>query len=83
MLENMLTMGEIAKRFHVHVNTVAMWRQEGLIQGIKTGKNYMFSEGTVAKFQREFEGMDISNRKKAIMALKAICQRKVESQYAY
>ena len=40
----MLTREEVAEFLHVHVNTVSMLREVGIIDGIKTGKNYMFPQ---------------------------------------
>lgn len=43
----MLTREEVAELLHVHVNTISMLREVGIIDGIKIGKNYMFSQKVI------------------------------------
>lgn len=46
----MLTREEVANVLHVHVNTVSMLREVGIISGIKIGKNYMFPRSIILAF---------------------------------
>ena len=58
----MLTREEVAEFLHVHVNTVSMLREVGIIDGIKTGKNYMFPQKVIRAFQDDYIGLDVSNK---------------------
>jgi excisionase family DNA binding protein len=62
----MLTQDEVAMLINVNRDTVAMLREIGVIQSIKTGKCYMFSQAEIRRFQSDYRGMDISNRQKAM-----------------
>ena len=50
----MLTREEVANVLHVHVNTVSMLREVGIISGIKIGKNYMFPRSIILAFENAF-----------------------------
>lgn len=58
----MLTSDEVAVLFNVHKNQVNMYRDMGILKGIKTGKNYMYSKHEIMEFQNKFKGYDISNK---------------------
>ena len=58
----MLTADEVATLFKVHRNQISMYRDMGILQGIKTGKNYMYSKNEILEFQNRFKGYDISNK---------------------
>ena len=58
----MLTTDQVGELLNVHRNTVQMYRECGILQGIKTGKNYMFSQKEISEFQERFRGYDISNK---------------------
>lgn len=62
----MLTREEVASCFNVNVDTVSMLCNVGVLKPIKLGKCYMFSQPMLAKFQQDYEGMDVSNRIKAL-----------------
>ena len=62
----MLTREEVASCFNVNVDTVSMLCNVGVLKPIKLGKCYMFSQSKLAKFQQDYEGMDVSNRIKAL-----------------
>lgn len=62
----MLTREEVASCFNVNVDTVSMLCNVGVLKPIKLGKCYMFSQSMLAKFQHDYEGMDVSNRIKAL-----------------
>ncbi|WP_283650543.1 helix-turn-helix domain-containing protein [Dubosiella newyorkensis] len=62
-LENlkMLTTNEVAEILNVHRNQVQMFKDQGILKGIKTGKNIMYSQREILEFQQKFKGYDISN----------------------
>lgn len=62
----MLTLEQVAEITGVHRNNVAMWREVGIIKATKTGKSYMFSQEEIRRFQRDYRGLDISNKVAAI-----------------
>lgn len=62
----MLSQDEVAELSNVHRDTVAMWREVGVLRAIKTGKCYMFSQEEIKRFQNDYKGLDVSNRVKAI-----------------
>lgn len=62
----MLPREEVASCFNVNVDTVSMLCNVGVLKPIKLGKCYMFSQSMLAKFQQDYEGMDVSNRIKAL-----------------
>lgn len=74
----MLTREEVAEFLHVHVNTVSMLREVGIIDGIKTGKNYMFPQKIIRTFQDDYIGLDVSNKSKAIISKQTVEKRKQE-----
>jgi len=58
----MLTCEDVANIFHVHKNQVNIWREMGILKGIRTGRNIMYSKMEIQAFQERFLGYDISNR---------------------
>lgn len=64
----MLTIEEVGTLLNIHRDTVVMLKDVGILKSIKTGKNYMFSQDAIRRFQRDYEGYDVSNRVKAIEA---------------
>ena len=58
----MLTCDQVAEIFHVHKNQVNIWRETGILKGIRTGRNIMYSQDEIRAFQARFIGCDISNR---------------------
>ena len=51
--ENYYSPQEVAKRFNVHVSTIARWRQEELLQAHHISeRKFMFSETAIEKFVR-------------------------------
>ena len=65
------------KILHVHVNMVSILREEGLLQAIKVGKNYIFPKSTIIEFVQNYLGLDCSNRAKAIEASALLIQRRI------
>lgn len=70
----MLTREEVASCFNVNVDTVSMLCNVGVLKPIKLGKCYMLSQSMLAKFQQDYEGMDVSNRIKALESKRIIEQ---------
>jgi len=68
----MLTQEEVATMLHAHVTTITTLREVGILPAIKTGKNFMFSQESLRKFQQDYAGYDVSNRVKAIEAYKLV-----------
>ena len=44
----------------------------GFYQQLKHGRNYMISKDDILAFQRDYKGLDVSNRVKAIEAFKKV-----------
>ena len=72
----MLTIDEIAWLLHVHVNTISSLRELGILDVIKIGKNYMFSQKVIRTFQDDYIGLDVSNKNKAIISKQTVEKRK-------
>lgn len=72
----MLTREEVAELLYVHVNTISMLREVGIIDGIKIGKNYMFSQKVIRTFQDDYIGLDVSNKNKAMISKQTVEKRK-------
>ena len=64
-----------AEILNSHVSTVATLREIGILPAIKTGRNYMFSRRSISRFQSDYEGLDLSNRVKAIEAFQIVRNR--------
>jgi hypothetical protein len=69
---DMISQDELAKMLNVHRNNITMLREVGIIQAIKLGKCYMFTQEEIKRFQHDYRGFDVSNRIKAIEAYKAV-----------
>lgn len=67
---------EVAEILHVHVNMVSILREEGLLQAIKVGKNYIFPKSTIIEFVQNYLGLDCSNRAKAIESKRIVDSKK-------
>ncbi len=65
----MLTTAEVGKLCGVSEQQVTMWRECGILKGVRTGKPWVFSQEEIRAFQRRFAGYDISNRAKVKIAL--------------
>lgn len=62
----MLTREEVANCLNVNIDNISMLCNVGILKPIKLGKCYMFSQSMLAKFQQDYEGLDVSNRLKAL-----------------
>ena len=55
------TTDEVAEKLKTHRNMVDRLRRNGLINGIKLGKGFIFSEQELNRFLTSYAGMDLSN----------------------
>lgn len=62
----MLTQEEVSKLLHTNIATVSMLREVKVLRAIKTGRNYMFSREEIKRFECLYNGLDVSNKVKAI-----------------
>lgn len=68
----MLTTEQVGEHLNASRQQVTMLREVGVIKAIKTGKNYMFPREEVSKFLRDYVGLDVSNKQKALKAYKVV-----------
>ena len=68
----MLTREEVAICLNVNIDNVSMLCDVGVLKPTKIGRAYMFSQGMLLKFQHDYEGLDVSNRTKAIESFKKV-----------
>lgn len=73
------TVDEVANIMHVHKHQVMMWKNECILNGIKTGKGYVFSVRELIRFQDLYTGYDISNPTKIEETNKIIREKNNES----
>lgn len=69
-----ITTEDLAKSLHCDKRKVGWFRKYGLIEGIKTGKGYVFMEDEIQKFWNTYKGLDLSNEQKIRIA--AVQQKK-------
>lgn len=55
------TTDEVAEKLKTHRNMVDRLRRNGLINGIKLGKGFIFSGQELNRFLTSYAGMDLSN----------------------
>ncbi len=55
------TTNDLCNIFHCNKNQITMWRQYGLLKGLRTGKNYIYSRKEIECILDRFTGYDISN----------------------
>ena len=74
MLEKlkMLSQDELAELLNVSRDQIAMLREIGVIKAIRTGKNYMFSQEEISRFQHDYVGLDVSNKVKALESYRLV-----------
>ena len=71
MMTNSLKMynqQEVAELLGCNKETVRILRETGCIKPIKIGRQYMFSYFELEKFQKDFSGLDVSNRENALQS---------------
>ena len=71
----MLTQEEVAEALNANLSTITNLRELGILPAIKTGRNYMFSQDVIKKFQSDYSGLDVSNRVKAIRSMTIVKSR--------
>lgn len=74
MKENlkMLTQEEVADLCCTSVEIVAMWREIGILKATRTGKRYMFSQKEIERFQKDYRGLNVSNKVKALESARIV-----------
>ena len=68
----MLTREETSELLNTHRDTVSMLCEVKILHPIKIGKCYMFSQEDIQNFQREYGGLDVSNKLKALESKKTV-----------
>lgn len=71
------TRKEVAELFHVHVNTVTMLKDSGVLHAIKIGKGYMFTRKSILDFETNYVDLDVSNLTKALESKSIVDARMV------
>lgn len=61
MLTNIKTEKEIAQMLKTNPRRIALWRKAGLIQGIKTGRQWIYKESDINYFVDKYKGKDLSS----------------------
>lgn len=72
----MLTREEVSKLFNTTKDHISTLSDIGILKPIKIGKCYMFSREGIREMQREYMGMDLSNRKCALRSYALVQERK-------
>lgn len=62
----MITREEVSSILNTHKDTVSMLCEVKILHPIKIGKCYMFSQEDIQRFQRDYRGLDVSNKLKAL-----------------
>ena len=68
----MLTRLEVSELLNTHIDTVSMLSELKILKPIKIGKCFMFSQDNIQRFQHDYEGLDLSNKLKALEAKKIV-----------
>lgn len=66
----MYTREEVAELIGCHKDHVVMLSEVGCLKSIRIGRRYMYSYESIKQFQHDYEGLDVSNRFKAIESYK-------------
>lgn len=69
------TTAEVATRLHTHRNMIDRLRRNGLLNGIKLGKGFIYSEEEVQRFLRNYVGLDLSNESNMLEARRTVERR--------
>ena len=72
----MLTREEVSKLFNTTKDHISTLIDIGILKPIKIGKSYMFTREGIREMQREYMGMDLSNRKCALKSYTLVQDRK-------
>ena len=76
----MFTVDEVADLTGARRETLAMWREVGILNPIKTGRNYMYSQEEIKRFQIEYAGWDISNKLNCIVAFNNRFKKQIKTE---
>lgn len=72
----MYTREEVAEMIGCHKDHVVMLSEVGCLKSIRIGKRYMYSYEAIKQFQKEYEGLDLSNKVKAMQAYSLVNKSK-------
>lgn len=67
---------EVAEIIGCHKDHVVMLSEVGCLKSIRIGKRYMYSYEAIKQFQKEYEGLDLSNKVKAMQAYSLVNKSK-------
>lgn len=76
----MYTREEVAELIGCHKDHVVMLSEVGCLKSIRIGRRYMYSYEALKQFQRDYAGLDVSNRAKAIESRKQVMDNKGRSK---
>lgn len=72
----MYTRDEVAEMIGCHKDHVVMLSEVGCLKSIRIGKRYMYSYEAIKQFQKDYEGLDLSNKLKALQAYSLVNKSK-------
>lgn len=72
----MYTRDEVAEMIGCHKDHVVMLSEVGCLKSIRIGKRYMYSYEAIKQFQKDYEGLDLSNKVKALQACSLVNKSK-------
>ena len=72
----MYTREEVAEIIGCHKDHVVMLSEVGCLKSIRIGKRYMYSYEAIKQFQKDYEGLDLSNKVKALQAYSLVNKSK-------
>ncbi len=72
----MYTRDEVAEMIGCHKDHVVMLSEVGCLKSIRIGKRYMYSYEAIKQFQKDYEGLDLSNKVKALQAYSLVNKSK-------
>lgn len=58
------TTADLAAALHCNVRQIGKLRRNGLLQGIRAGHGFVFSEDEITEFYRTYAGCDLSTEEK-------------------
>lgn len=72
----MYTRDEVAEMIGCHKDHLVMLSEVGCLKSIRIGKRYMYSYEAIKQFQKDYEGLDLSNKVKALQAYSLVNKSK-------
>lgn len=70
MNQHWYTTADLAEALHCSERQICKFRKNGLIEGIRTSKGYVFHELEIDRFWQTFRGCDLSSEDKMQLAYK-------------